>query len=135
MARHAFAEHTGELELVIEAETLAGVFAEAAAALAEVMAGENSSAPPGARDGVTLVARDRAALLVDWLNELIFRSERDKKVYDDVRIEALSENRLVAAIAGRALEELRLPVKAATLHGLDIRATAGGFTARIVLDV
>jgi SHS2 domain-containing protein len=131
---HALEEHTGELKLRIEAPSLPELFAEAGKALAEAM---------GARDGdgpvvekrIELEASDREALLVDWLNELVFLSEVEKAIFREFRVEIPSEGRLLASASGARVEQLRNPVKAATYHGLAISARAEGFVATVVLDV
>jgi SHS2 domain-containing protein len=128
------AEHTGELEIRLVAPSLVELFAEAGRALAEVMVG----APPtatGAARSVSLRASDREALLVAWLDELLFLAERDKMVYGDLRIERLTDRELAATVRGAPVTNLRLQVKAATFHGLRIVEAGDGFTATVILDV
>lgn len=142
MAPHSFREHTGELKLHLESATLEGLFVEAAIALAEIMGGHRrehdaatSAEGPAAASQVRLRAPDRDALLVDWLNELIYASERNKRIYDQIALQSLSDRSLVAEVRGRATERLRLPVKAATFHGLRIEQGRSGFSADVILDV
>ena len=133
-ARHWFAEHTGELEIGLEAGSLAELFAEAGRALAEVMAGATAPAC-GAAVPVSLRASDRDALLVAWLDELLFLAERDKMIYGEIRIERITERELGAAVRGAPATELRTQVKAATFHDLKIVEDADGFAATVILDV
>jgi len=84
---------------------------------------------------VEVEAADRDALLVDWMNELIFRTEMRQKVYDEIRISSLSDRRLRADIRGAAPDGWRTAVKAATFHGLEIAREGAGYTGRVVLDV
>jgi len=133
-ARHWFAEHTGELEIGLAADSLAELFAEAGRALAEVMAGAQPPAS-GAEQRVSLRARDREALLVAWLDELLFLAERDKKVYGDIRIERVTGEALTATVRGAPVTELRTQVKAATFHDLRIVEGADGLAATVILDV
>lgn len=133
-ARHWFAEHTDELEIGLAADSLGDLFAEAGRALAEVMAGAPPP-PDGAPQRVALRARDRAALLVAWLDELLFLADRDKKVYGDIHIERLTGDELVAAVRGAPVSELRTQVKAATFHDLRIVEGADGVSATVILDV
>ena len=92
---HRWVEHTAELELEIAASSEAEVFAEALAALAELVDGKNG--PPVTRE-IELEAEDRAMLLVEWLDELVYRSEPAKRVYDMLAIDAISEQELRARI-------------------------------------
>lgn len=132
---HSLEEHRGELEIRIDAPSLRALFAEAGRALTEVMHATPLEMPTGWSEEVVVNARDREALLVEWLNELVFRSEVSKALFTEFEITHLSERQLVAALRGTRVRELRNPVKAATYHGLSIAEHAGGFTAKVILDV
>ena len=133
-ATHSLAEHTGELAIRLEAGSLAELFADAAGALAEVMLGRPANAE-GAGERVSVQAPDGDALLVAWLDELIFRAERACKVYGEARIERLNEREIDAVIRGEPTTELKTQVKAATFHGLEIVDGPNGVSATVVLDV
>ena len=133
-ASHTLEEHTGELKLRIKAPTLPEIFAEAGRALAEAMGAPTSDGPLVAKR-IEVDASDREALLVHWLNELVFLSEVEKVVFQQFRIELPSERRLVASLSGVKVERLRNPVKAATYHALAISERPDGFVATVVLDV
>lgn len=79
-----FEEHVGELELTVEAESLEELFAEAARFVARECGPVEGE--PGPPERVTLAARDPGTLLVDWLNEMIGRSEVETRAYVDVRV-------------------------------------------------
>jgi SHS2 domain-containing protein len=130
---YRFVEHTGELELELEAATEAGVFAAAAAALRELLAGEDEHGPVE-RHTVALSAPDRAALLADWLSELVFLAETEGFVPERVPELALSETALTATVEGRRGSPPHL-VKAVTYHELQLAPTNGGWRGKIVLDV
>ncbi len=132
--RHSVEEHTGELQLRIDAATLPELFEEAARALSEAMGAPRSDGPLVAKR-IQLDSVDREALLVDWLNELIFLSEVGKVLFREFLVELPSDRHLVARVSGVKVARLRNPVKAATFHGLTITRRAGGFTATVVLDV
>jgi len=134
-AQHAFEEHCGELEIRLDAPSLPALFAEAGRALSELMHATPLETPAGWSDEIVVNAADREALLVGWLNELVFRSEVQKVLFTKFDITQLSERQLVAALHGTCARELRNPVKAATYHGLSIAEHAGGVTAKVILDV
>jgi SHS2 domain-containing protein len=133
--RHRFVEHTGELELRVDAPDLASLFEEAARALADVMAEDAGGPPTAAPERITLAATDREELLLDWLNELVYRADVGKRVYADVRVERVEGGRLEAVVKGREPAAPRTAVKAATWHRLRIADVPGGLEATFVLDV
>ncbi len=135
-ASHAFEEHTGELRLHIDAPSLAELFAEAGRALALLACSDRPPpAPEGEPQPVSLRSHDRAALLVDWLNELIFRTELEEKVFSEFSFARLTDRDLDARIRGARAAEMRPLVKAATLHDLQVTETPHGAFATVVLDV
>jgi protein archease len=135
-AEHRFEEHTGEVRLVLRASSLEELFVEAGRALAEMMLGElPGSTTPGTEQQLSVRARDRATLLVEWLNELIFLSETSKQVFTRFRVERVGKDDMQAAVAGVSPESLRTQVKAATLHGLSLENRGGAWQASVVLDV
>ena len=58
--------------------------------------------------------RDREALLVAWLNELVARTEIDHVLYRDVAIDDVTATRLDARIRGVPFSETRTAVKASS---------------------
>jgi SHS2 domain-containing protein len=135
--RHVFEEHTGEVRVRLEAPSLPELFEEAGRALRDVVAPASFNAAALAEEeDVVVRASDRDALLVEWLNELVFRSETTKRIYPELSVERVSDRELRAHIRGVEVDDLRTAVKAATLHGVHIEErTAGGYTATVVLDV
>jgi SHS2 domain-containing protein len=84
-AGHRFEDHTGEVQLHIRADSLAEIYREAARAVAQLLL--NAVPAPPADAPVVVVeldARDPATLLVDWVNELIFRTEVEHTVFTEV---------------------------------------------------
>lgn len=126
-----FVSHTGELQLEVEAATPELVFAEAALALAELL-GDGGGQEVVRR--VALEAPDRASLLVEWLEELVFLSESEGLVPERVADVELGATSLRASVAGRRSAPRSL-VKAVTYHDLAFEQRSRAWFARLVLDV
>jgi SHS2 domain-containing protein len=129
---YTWVEHTGELELAIEAKSEVAVFAEALAALGELLGEEVGDQP--AFHEVELRADDRPALLAEWLSELVFLAESEDFVPGRVVSIALEGNRLRATVEGLR-DAPRHLVKAITYHGLSLARVGGVWKATVVLDV
>lgn len=133
---HCFEDHTSELRLRVGAPSVPELFAEAGRALALLACGEAPlPGPEGEAEPVSLRSRDRGALLVDWLNELIFRAESEGKVFSEFRFDRLTDRELEASIRGAPAPGARTLVKAATLHDVEVTETTHGVSASVVLDV
>jgi SHS2 domain-containing protein len=129
---HRFVEHVGEVELELEAASEAGIFEAALAALAELLAGGEGGEP--VRRELDLTAADRALLLVDWLDELVFLAEVEGFVPARVVALQITDARLRATVEGRRGDARHL-VTAATLERLELRRAGARWHARVVLDV
>jgi SHS2 domain-containing protein len=128
---YRFVEHTAELELQLEAGSPEELFLDALTAFAELVADEDGGEP--AEYEVELSAADRAGLLVQWLEELIFFAETRGFVPETAELE-LGESTLRAKLRGRRGDPSHL-VKAVTYHGLELVHDQNRWRARLVLDV
>jgi SHS2 domain-containing protein len=129
---YRFLEHTGEVELELEAPGEEALFAEALAALRELTGGGETGMPE--RRELEIVAADRSLLLADWLGELTLLAELEQFVAERVVAIAIDGLRLSATVEGRRGEPPHL-VKAVTLSGLDVRQEGESWRGHVVLDV
>lgn len=134
-ASHRFEAHTGEVRMVLRATDLPALFAQAARGLAELMAEHPEAIEATEPMELVVDGRDAEALLVGWLDELIFHTETSGLVYAEVERLDLHEGRLTARVLGGAPEAFKTSVKAATFHGLAIEQGEAGARAAVVLDV
>lgn len=122
-----------EWRIMIRADTPEELFIEGAAVIAR--SGGRPVGEPGTWEHITLDAHDGATLFADWLNELLGRSEVERRAYGEVRHLVLRDAHLSADVRGRRVNEWRSPVKAATYHGLAVRRVADRWEAVVLLDV
>lgn len=133
-ATHAFLDHTSEVTLSLEAGSLADLLAEAGQALARLWLG-TLPPPAGAPRRIEVHAADRATLLADWLNELIYRAEAERWVPVTFTMQACDERHVVADARGVPVPQAPSLVKAATYSGLDVRRDDGAWRATVTFDV
>lgn len=119
----------------VRAPSMSAVLAEAARGLAEVQLRGQPVAGERSWRRLEVQAGDREALLVDWLNELIYHAETDHWIGIDFEIEALSDTALSAGVWGATTVEAPSFVKAATHHGLVVRQIDGGIEAEVIFDI
>jgi SHS2 domain-containing protein len=137
---HEVVDHTSEIRLRIRAGSLAELLAEAGRALARLELRGRTAAATGDWRPLTVSAGGRAALLADWLNELVFLAEAERWVPIDFEIERAGESpagdtEVRARARGVSVEQSPGLVKAATLHGLRVDPIPGGLEGEVVLDV
>lgn len=127
-------EHTADLAIWVCGRDLSDLFASAAQAMMSLMARPDESAQPVAL-GVCLDSYDLEALLVDWLNELLYLSERHNVVFTAIDVRRMEGTSLEAQLGGYPIARRLRGIKAATYHELEIERTAEGLCTQIVFDV
>jgi SHS2 domain-containing protein len=131
-------EHDADVGLVVRGRDGPELFAEAGVALFDLVC-DLVTVEERQRYELAGEARTVEALLVDWLNDLVFLFEGRGVVCrrfaftvwtpTAYRAEAYGEDADPARHAPRDL------VKAATYHGLSVRTDEAGLEARVILDV
>ena len=132
---HRWVDHTAEVQLQVGAESLAGLAVEAGRALGLFLLRGRSPKPVGEARTIGVLSVDREALLVDWLNEILFLAEVERWVAVDFEVVEASSQRLEASARGVPVDEPPALVKAATFHGLAVEESDGGFQAEVIFDV
>ena len=127
--------HTAEVAVRVRASSFGELTAEAARALAKIQLGAATPAPSGPWRDVEVNAPDREAVLVDWLNELIYLAETERWVALEFAVASADATTLRMRARGATLDEAPARVKAATFHGLAIVAVPDGLEAEVVFDV
>ena len=130
-------DDTADIGIIARGRDLSGLFANAAAGMLYLMAGEDFSNPTVHRK-LELQADDAEALLVEWLNELLYILDTERLLLNKFDI-AVSGNRLEAKCAWEKLEvrrhRLKREIKAATYHDLRVEKANGEYVARIIFDI
>jgi SHS2 domain-containing protein len=131
-------EHTADVGLRVRGDTPAQVMEAAAEGLATL---EGAWFPGrGAEREVLVEASDLGALLVTWLDELLYLRDAEDVVFG--RFAVRIDNGDVPSATARVHVEPRgdrvlesAGVKAATYHGLRFEPENGGWVADVYLDV
>jgi SHS2 domain-containing protein len=138
---YTFIDHTADVAADLTGHTLEELFAAAAQALTDTLT-DRAQVHAVITQSVTVEAPTVEDLLVDWLNELLYRFEVRNVLVLDATVtieEAGGRWQLGATVAGEMFNPARHPsrvlVKSATYHGLSVRQGAGGYSARIVFDI
>ena len=132
---HRFVDHTSEVGLEVRAGSFGELLAESARGLASLLLREVSAEASGGTREFEVSSHDREALLVDWLNELLFEAEVRLWIPLEFEMLDVSDTRVRARARGIEVDLAPSIVKAATFHGLQVRETADGFEAEVIFDV
>jgi SHS2 domain-containing protein len=134
MGRWVEIDHTADLALRIWGDDLGDLLVAAARGVSDLTMRADTSGVPVSRC-VQLEAPDAEALLVDWLNELLYLSEVDNVVFVDFDLYECAPTGLRARLTGLPLAEHIRSIKAATYHALEIAPVDSGLVTEVVFDV
>ena len=129
-------EHTADVKIRVEAETLEELFSEAVRALMVTMYG---NVAPGARTvPVEVHAGDLVGLVHDLLSEALFLSEVNEVVFASARL-TIGADAVYGILLGEPFDPARhrggSEVKGITYSGMKIRKEDDKYILDIILDV
>jgi SHS2 domain-containing protein len=134
-AGHELVDHTSEVTIRLRAPTFPTLVAEATRAFAELVPPETKRTDDGAWREFTVEAHDRAAGLVEWLNEIVYLCEVEQWLPVDAEVSGGEGDELRIRARGVRLEAPFVLVKAATLHNAKVQEAGQGFEGEVTLDV
>ena len=130
--------HTADLAWRLWGASLPELFENAGRALSATLTDRRYLRRRATRE-VSLTSVDREALLVDWLNHLLYLFDVEGFLGRDFQVVAMTSESLEARVTGEIFDPGRHPertaVKAATYHQLSIAPAADGWQATVVLDL
>ena len=127
-------EHTADWAFRAHGRDLAQLFANAAHGMFELQGGAAEGETPVARE-IAVSGTDRETLLVNWLNELLYLQETQQESYSRFDILEISDTHLRASVHGCSHWPQGRMIKAVTFHNLEVKPSATGWEATIVVDV
>jgi SHS2 domain-containing protein len=84
---------------------------------------------------VKIKSLDLAALLVDFLNEVLYLSQVNKEIYLDLKLKKFNDYGLEGEIIGQKVSKFGEDIKAATHHNLEIKQKDKTWEAIILFDI
>lgn len=131
-------DHTADIGLRACGETLSDLFTNAALGLQSI-ALDMDRVKPAASYPLSATGEDTEALLVNWLNEIIYFLDGERIAFSRFEVEQLTDQSITAQGWGgprdRVQHPARLVVKAATYHQLTLTRDPRGWTAEVFFDI
>jgi len=135
-AGYEIVEHTADVGLRAWGATLEETFEQATHALLEISGAVGTGR--GESEAIEVEADDLAALLADWLGEVLYLQDARDAVIDSVRVEVVDAGRARGAVSLSPKGERSLmgtAVKAITYHQLEVELRGDLWTAQVFVDV
>ena len=141
MSPYRFIDHTEDVAADLSGGSAPELFVSAAQALTDTLT-DRSLVTAAVTERVELESGTLEELLVDWLNELLYRFEVRNLLIDDAEVTIRADGdrwRLDATVSGEPFDAARHPsrvlVKSATYHALHLVERDGRWSGRIVFDI
>jgi SHS2 domain-containing protein len=135
-------DHTADTAVRLRSRDPGELFADATRALMSIYLGPDAEVASREALPVRLEAESPEALLIDYLNELIFLFDTRRFLAAEIAPERLTlgspsvlEGRILGEPFDPGRHEAKTEIKAATFHGLEIRRTDSGLEADVVFDL
>lgn len=134
MRRWQVIPHPADFRLRVGGSTLAELFEAAAIGMFAAIKPLWKKNAKSVEYEVVVEGADHETLLVNFLNELLYRSDTENVAFDEAQV-TLTDTKLHAAVSCRPIERFDLEIKAVTFYNLEIRRTPRGFEAVITFDI
>lgn len=147
--KYKLISHTADIRLNVEADDLPELFVAAMEGMMSMVKIPNSKfliSETRTSRIIEVSSMDKTALLIDFLNEVLYQSHTNKEIYDEVEFlefpsfietsAGKSGTSLKAEIYGKKVEGFDEDIKAVTYHEADIiKNEKGNFETMIVFDI
>ena len=131
-------DHTADIGIIAYGKDIAEIFVYAAKGFLSLIVDPRHVEPKEKID-IEVGAPDREALLVNWLNELIYLLGVKEVLLKDFKVISISDINLKVQASGEKIKKNKhhfiREVKAATYHKLKIEQTVEGWRAQVIFDV
>jgi len=133
-------DHTADVGLRVRASDWNDLFRTAAEGVFDYIVVNRDDVLVRNRESIALEGEDLNDLLALWLNELIFRSETQHRLYTQFEVKVNENARhLEAEIGGEPIDRdrhvLDHEVKAVTRHALSVAWDGAQWVAELILDI
>jgi SHS2 domain-containing protein len=143
---YRFLDHTADVAVELRAPTRDELFADALVAFTDTTT-DPATVTPREAVRIEVAAEDAESLLVEFLDELVYRFEVDGMLFREAEVTIAEHGEagdgslhLTAEARGEPYDPGRHPsrvhVKAITWHGLEVRREPGGsWLGRVIFDI
>jgi SHS2 domain-containing protein len=126
MKKYKLLEHQADLKIKIFSQTKEGLFANALFAMTENINPTIEESAPITEEKIEVEADDLPFLLIDFLNEVLYLTQVNKKAYYDLKSVEITttapsqKTKIKATLIGRPIISFGRDIKAATYHSLEV---------------
>jgi len=137
--RYQILDHTADVRVRVHGSALERLFENAAWALFDVIVDGLEGLVPTEEEPVSLGGADASSLLVDWMNDLLYRFDARGQIHAWPLVSSVNDSSLAATARFRSIDWSRdrfhTEVKSVTYHGLHLERRGDLWVAEVVFDL
>lgn len=142
MENYTILDHTADIGFEVSGKTKNELFANAVAALFDLMLNQEDESSPGEKEeekSIVVEGVDIEDLLVNFLREVLYFFNGKKWVIVNCRPVMITDKLIDAQLFGEPYDprkhHVKMEIKAVTYHDLSVEETDKGWKARVIFDV
>jgi len=120
--KYEILEHKADLKIKAFGKTKEELFKNMLLGMTENQKPEIKSKEKTKRE-IKIKSLDLSALLVDFLNEVLYLSQVNKEAYLDFKFKKFKDDELEGELIGQKVDKFKEDIKAATFHNLEVKQT------------
>ena len=134
--KYQILSHPADIKLQITASTKEELFQGALAGMASIIQPQMSRKAPIAKENIEVQSLDFNTLLVDFLSEVLAKTDISHAVFHKLKIKKLTDNFLQTEIEGQKSDYFSQEIKAVTHYDLEIKQDkSGNYQVTILFDI
>jgi SHS2 domain-containing protein len=139
MKLYKLIDHTADLGIEVTGRTKKEIFTKAALSLMDIVVERKGTGAGVKEKALTVEGSDPADLLINFLREILYLFNGERRIVISCSIVMLGKRKLVANLALESYNSkkhlFKTELKAVTYHGLSVERIKKGWKARVIFDV
>jgi len=129
-------EHRADLKIRVFGKTKEEVFLNALFGMQDCLRPELKKPEEKTEREIKIKSPDLSVILVDFLSEILYLSQVNKEIYNDVKFLKFLDTEIEAQLFGKKVERFGEDIKAVTYHQLDVHQREDNiWEATILFDI
>jgi SHS2 domain-containing protein len=135
MEKYKILEHPADIRVQAFGKIKEELFISALKGMSEVLRPKIKDKNQIIKNRIQVNSINLDNLLVDFLSEVLYLTQINKRIYNDIKFFKFSDKGLEGELSGYEIESFGEDIKAVTYHGLKIEKKSGQYQAIILFDI
>lgn len=135
MEKYKILEHPADIRVQAIGKTKEELFVGALKGMSEILKSEIKDKDQIIKNRIQVNSINLDNLLVDFLSEVLYLTQINKRAYNDIKFFKFSDKGLEGELSGHNIKSFGEDIKGVTHHGLKIEKRNNQYQATILFDI